>query len=92
MRLGIGEIKWAAFAILLAGKSLHVALAGLAGVVAKPRLPLFAEAGDFASLGFLAVDADRRRPNSPATGILAERLRPCPLFEGRSIVNRTTNC
>jgi hypothetical protein len=42
MRLGIGEIKWAAFAILLAGKSLQVALAGLAGVVAKPRLPLFA--------------------------------------------------
>src|ERR1700730_12912442 len=41
-RFGIGEIKWAAFAILLAGKSLHVALAGLAGVVAKPRLPLFA--------------------------------------------------
>jgi hypothetical protein len=52
----------------------------------------FDQAGDFASLGFLAVDADRRRPNSPATGILAERLRPCPLFEGRSIVNRTTNC
>jgi hypothetical protein len=25
MRFGIGEIKWAAFAILLAGKSLHVA-------------------------------------------------------------------
>jgi hypothetical protein len=41
-RFGIGEIKWAAFAIFLAGKSLHVALAGLAGVVAKPRLPLFA--------------------------------------------------
>jgi len=41
-RFGIGEIKWAAFAILLAGKSLHVALAGLAVVVAKPRLLLFA--------------------------------------------------